>query len=340
MTNCFILFQVKPKEDLEYPKTTCELNLAQLLLLPSDSIQVQALKQELFRYLEEKLADSELSKLSSIQDNNYAEGTEEYEVEDKRSIANLAKNGQLPTFQKQDTSDKRSIASLARNGELHNKRELSNFLNDLNEKRNLASLARNYNLPGKRYYDFDDDYDKRNLQSIVRNNGKRESLYSLEPTLADSGYFYDEYKRNLASVARQMSPGARYLVGKRNVAALLRQDGYFNGEEKSEEHNVKNKHDEPITENESEKRNIASLKAQIKNQRNYKRDKRQVEYDWQTNEEYPLPVYQNNNVYDYEELMKALAGQYPETEKRFLGMCFVIVVIEYFEIELRHNIQF
>lgn len=48
------------------------------------------------------------------------------------------------------------------------------------------------------------------------------------------------------------------------------------------------------------------------------RTKRQADYSW-INEEYPVPVYQNNGVYDYEEMIKALTGQYPEAEKRFLG---------------------
>lgn len=263
------------------------------------------------------MTESELSKLSDsisrFRDNNY--DTNEYDTEDKRSIANLAKNGQLPTFQKPDSNDKRSIASLARNGELHSKRELSSLLSELNEKRNIASLARNSYLPfGSRYIDIEDnDNDKRNLASIVRNSGKK-NYYPADPS-----YYYDEYKRNLASIARQAAP--RY-VGKRNVAALLRQDSFLNGDDKLEDQEQKSKM--PETENEAEKRNIASLKAQIKNARKFKRDKRQVDYeDWQTHDEYPVPVYQNNNVYDYEELIKTLTGHYPETEKRFLGKSFI-----------------
>lgn len=135
------MLQVKPEENLNFPKQSCELDLAQLLLLPSDSIQFQALKQDLLKYLEERLESNDFQKYSL---NAFA-------TDAKRSIANLAKNGQLPTFQRQDPHDKRSIASLARNGELHSKRELNNLYNELYEKRNLASLARSYNLPsGKR----------------------------------------------------------------------------------------------------------------------------------------------------------------------------------------------
>lgn len=270
------------------------MDLAQLLLLPSDSIQLQALKQDLFRYLEQRLETENFPKYSL---NAFA-------TDAKRSIANLAKNGQLPTFQRQDGQhDKRSIASLARNGELHNKRELNNLIDELYEKRNLASLARGYNLPNpKKWIDFDEnDYEKRNLQSIVRNNGKR--FYEDEPS-----YYYDEYKRNLASIARENSR----FYGKRNVAALLRQDNYLN-EEKHDEEMQDKKNDEPV-EHDAEKRNLASLKAQLKGVRS----KRQADYSWQ-NDEYPVPVYQNTNVYDYEELIRALTGQYPNADKRFLG---------------------
>lgn len=179
------------------------------------------------------------------------------------------------------------------------------MLDELYDKRNLASLARSYSLPsGKRLFDYDEsDYDKRNLQSIVRNSGKR--VYAGEPN-----YYYDAYKRNLASIARDNS---RYM-GKRNVAALLRQDSYLNEGIKSDDGLQDKKNSDDASENDSEKRSISSLKAQMKGTR----AKRQTEYSWQ-NDEYPAPVYQNNNVYDYEELIRALTGQYPNTEKRFLG---------------------
>lgn len=310
---------MKPKDDSEFPKSqTCELDLAQLLLLPSDSIQVQRLKQELFKYLEEKLEENEYSNSplnSLLHDGKIIDTPTSFGPEGKRSIANLAKNGQLPTFQRQDSSsDKRSIASLARNGELHNKRELSNLLEQLDEKRNLASLARSYNLPnGKRWFDLDDsDYEKRNLASIVRGYGKRNYLFDYDDAYMRSP-IYNEFKRNLASIARDM--GSRY-SGKRNVAALLRQDSYLNNEEKPED--GLHKSEEQIVTDEAEKRNIASLKAQMKGQRQFKRDKRQAEY-WQ-NDEYPAPVYQNNNVYDYEDLLRTLTGQYSNPDvKRFLG---------------------
>ena len=52
-----------------------------------------------------------------------------------------------------------------------------------------------------------------------------------------------------------------------------------------------------------------------------KRPKRQIDFS----DEYPLPVMQNNNVFDYEELIEALTGQYPKAEKRFMGKLFVLI---------------
>ena len=50
---------------------------------------------------------------------------------------------------------------------------------------------------------------------------------------------------------------------------------------------------------------------------NVRRSKRQIGFS----DEYPLPVMQNTNVFDYEEMMEALSGQYPNAEKRFMGEC-------------------
>nr|QHB80560.1 neuropeptide-like precursor1 transcript a [Carabus violaceus] len=366
--------KVKPDEDSDASSiSTCELNLARLLLLPPDSMQVQALKRELYRYLEAKLEEDELTKrslsslvrdgklpylpkrnLEALARSGYLKPALDDDMENddlKRSIANLAKNGQLPTFQKTDDEQtKRGIQSLARNGDLPGKREIDNLLSALYEKRNIGALARGFNFPvaGKRYIgalartgdlrymtqDDDDFYDKRNIASIVRNSGKRSIASLVRSNNLPNGnrYIFDEFKRNIASIARTM--GSRY-SGKRAVptAALLRQDSYMNGADTKhyddETQLTKNDNDNDTNENDTaeEKRNIASLKAQMKpkfkravNENDtVSRNKRQASNYWEPSEEYPVPVYQNNNVYDYEELMHALTGVYPNTEKRFLG---------------------
>ncbi|XP_019880772.1 neuropeptide-like 1 isoform X2 [Aethina tumida] len=178
----------------------------------------------------------------------------------KRSIANLAKNGQLPHH-----DDKRGIQSLARNGEIHTKpTSRQDQLDEELYKRNVASLARSYNFPV-----FNQ---KRSLSSLAR-----------------AGDLPNFYKRNIAALARDGALGKRL------------EDSYFT---------------EDGTEN--IKRNIASIKAQYnpKFKRSASRTKREIDYD---NLEYSSPVYQNTNVFDYEEMIKELTGEYPEPEKRFLG---------------------
>ncbi|XP_065158594.1 neuropeptide-like 1 isoform X2 [Atheta coriaria] len=214
---------------------------------------------------------------------------EQEEEQDKRSLASLARSGQLPNFQHED---KRGIASLARNGELHSKRDLQELIDDLYEKRNLGSLARSYSLPA---------YGKRYLGAVMKNSRLIEG------------------KRNLAALARD-----GYMHGKRNVAALLRQDKIHGPNDRSydmDDPMPLGKQDDRI--NTMEKRNVGSAKAN-----GYKppfkrsvgaaegaRAKRDIDY---YSDEYAVPVYQNQNVRDYEELMKALTGEYPP-DKRFLG---------------------
>lgn len=231
----------------------------------------------------------------------------------KRSIATLAKNGQLPNYSHPEENDepaddeeleetKRSIEAMARNGNLHHKREqLSELLNALAyDKRNIGSVARDYNFPsyGKRFLgalarngelrNKKDDFlngsdEKRNIQSIVRNSKRNiQSLirndampFPLNMRLPD------EYKRNIGSIAR--GAGTRFVMGKRETNSVFDED----------------------------KRNLASIKAQT-------REKRDVDEDYAENEEYSSPVYQNSN-FDYDELLQALAADYPAPEKRFLG---------------------
>lgn len=74
-----------------------------------------------------------------------------------------------------------------------------------------------------------------------------------------------------------------------------------------------------------EKRNLQSIKAQYKPKykrsadEGEKRSKRDADYFDEENAEYPSPVYQSPNIYDYEDWMQDLMGAYPNAEKRFLG---------------------
>nr|CAH7734478.1 unnamed protein product [Callosobruchus chinensis] len=135
----------------------------------TSSMQVQALRRDLLRkiqeILERKALEDEESyykrslaalaasnnlpgkrNLEALARNGYIKTLpEEEDPNYKRSIANLAKNGQFPLRQEEP---KRGIASLARNGDLRPPRkDIQDMIDDLYGKRNIASLARNYELP-------------------------------------------------------------------------------------------------------------------------------------------------------------------------------------------------
>lgn len=114
------------------------------------------------------------------------------------------------------------------------------------------------------------------------------------------------------------------LGGKRNLppSALLRHDSYLN------EHD---QHQEPPTEltpseeegaGEDEKRHLGSIKAHYgRYKRSLPRSKREIDfYDENLNDEYPEPVYQNQQrAAEYEELVHAIESMFPGYSKRFLG---------------------
>lgn len=226
-----------------------------VLLTPDGypSIQVQALRRDIIRKLEEELRkEQEARNLLGEYKRSWSDWPW---GEEKRNLAALARNGYIRTLPPDDMfteEAKRGIQSLARNGELRR--------------------------PDNR---GDDLYDKRGEPYEVR------ELLNAPP----SAFI------------------------KRNVASLAREGVRINGRN-----------------DEAEKRNIGSIKAQYKNKvkRSAGRSKREVDYYDLGNEEFSSPVYQNQNVYDYEELMRALTGAYPETEKRFLGK-FLFVLGDVYE---------
>lgn len=118
--------------------------------------------------------------LAAARESDYYESLED---DEKRSIATLAKNGQLPS--KEPDTEMGSPGEGDDNG----------------HKRNLASMARSGLIGGKR-----------NIQSLARKwnyaSGKR-NIGSIKQQFHGSG------KRNMASLARNG-------VGKRNVGALAR----------------------------------------------------------------------------------------------------------------------
>lgn len=140
----------------------------------------------------------------------------------KRSLATLAKNGQLPSrdAESEDTTtdgewseDKRNVVSAFKSGYMHS------------GKRNIASLARKYELPGKR-----------NIQSLLRTG----MLPSIAP------------KRNIQSLARENALAGYGNAEKRNIQTLVRDWSL------PKQHNKLS--DGSSSTGDNEKRNIQSLK--------------------------------------------------------------------------------
>lgn len=149
-----------------------ELNAVVRALLQPENLKYEMHRKSLENALENILA--------AARENDY----ESFEDDEKRSIATLAKNGQLPSrepdteaddLEESDNGQKRNIASMARSGLIGG-------------KRNIQALAKQWQYAGG----------KRNIGSIVRSN-----------MIPGSG------KRNLASMARNG-------FGKRNVGTLAR----------------------------------------------------------------------------------------------------------------------
>lgn len=197
--------------------------------------------------------------------------------------------------------------------------ELQEFKNTLSrirtspDKKNLEALARGGYIRTQPPVDADPDSlkrsdggasggdvpffqaeEKKGIQSLARNG-------DLNKRQRQAGELTDEDVRNLEDLVLSYKYGEWVPypnVYKRNVAALAREGMRVTGKR-----------------DDGDKRNIGSIKAQYKPGRN----RRQIDYYDAVSDEYPSPVYQNQNVYDYEELMKELTGSYPNTEKRFLG---------------------
>nr|CAD7398421.1 unnamed protein product [Timema cristinae] len=158
------------------------------------------------------------------------DASQEADLLGKRSIASLAKSGQLQHTSSQfvngdllkdefDGEGKRGgIGSLARNGYLNNKkdngnRDLERLMQQLYQdegidKRNIGSLARSFNLPQN---------GKRNLGSLARSGGFSQLRFSPSKKDDDNGsesdYYRDDEKRNLGAFvkSRQTPLGKRYL---------------------------------------------------------------------------------------------------------------------------------
>lgn len=250
---------------------------------------------------------------------------------DKRNVGSLARDFALPKGRRHIASvvrdyglpsGKRNIGALARQSML-----------PLNGKRNVASLARYYMLPqaGKRNVaalarDASLPYGKRYLGSLVRSSG-----YPVRG--------YDEGKRSIASLARNtdwpvfeakrggtaagrliarvLSRHGRSLNDDRNthnepldLQRLIRQgqNGNQVKEDIPEWRATPSVSEESLDETKTRNRSNRRIDAASQT-----RHKRQIDFS----DEYPLPVMQNTNMLEYDDMMETFPDHYPE--KRFMG---------------------
>lgn len=242
---------------------------------------------------------------------------------DKRNVGTLARDFALPT-------GRRHIASVARDHGLPNgKRNIGSLARQStlpsSGKRNVASLARYYMLPQN---------GKRNVAALARDSSLPYGKRYLGSLARNGGYIpvreYDEDKRSIASLARNANwPGVvkrgRMAPGRIIVRVLNRHGRSLNDDRET--------HSEPLDlqqlirqgENEwqttpfSISEDLDEGKAKNRSNRridaaSQTRHRRQIDFS----DEYPLPVMQNTNMLDYEDMMEALE-HYPNTEKRFMG---------------------
>ncbi|CAG9865105.1 unnamed protein product [Phyllotreta striolata] len=195
------------------------------LLSPQEnpSIQVRALRRELLKKVQEaidRLDDEEgyqaLMRLNGLPDKRNLEALaragyiktmpeeEEDDANYKRSIANLAKNGQLP---RQADEQKRGLESLARNGDLHS-RNVQTLWENLADKRHLGSIIKNYDVP---------PMSKKSLSSLAKAGdlNRKHAQYKRSPQ-AGSG------NRLSNAISKQSSGDLRRLFDDKNGMGAAR----------------------------------------------------------------------------------------------------------------------
>nr|XP_033330913.1 neuropeptide-like 1 isoform X4 [Megalopta genalis] len=170
-----------------------------------------------------------------------------------------------------------------------------------NGKRNVGALARDYGLP----------HAKQNLGSLSRTGGDyptRQYSKRSVSSLAKNRAWPITLKRGISVptsvILRTISRQGRSLANLANIqdlasAALAQKDNY-----ESDVYGDDKLNDSQTTDGLYERIDSAN-----------RRPNKQLSFS----DEYPLPVMQNTNGFDYEEMMEALGDQYLNAEKRFMG---------------------
>ncbi|XP_017755464.1 PREDICTED: neuropeptide-like 1 isoform X1 [Eufriesea mexicana] len=227
------------------------------------------------------------------------QGLRDFSLE-KRNVGTLARDFALPP-------GRRNIASLLRD---YDPSKGNRDRVTLSGKRNVASLARTYALPQS---------GKRNVASVARSSGLPYGKRYVG-ALARSGEFPIRDQRSVSSLARNSAWPVTLKRGVLLPGSVILKALSRHGRSLSDEINARNdlldlqelSNLEQGDDYEDEK--LSDTLANFES--NVRRPKRQIGFS----DEYPLPVMQNTNAYDYEEMMDTvLNGQYPNTEKRFMG---------------------
>ncbi|XP_017755465.1 PREDICTED: neuropeptide-like 1 isoform X2 [Eufriesea mexicana] len=226
------------------------------------------------------------------------QGLRDFSLE-KRNVGTLARDFALPP-------GRRNIASLLRD---YDPSKGNRDRVTLSGKRNVASLARTYALPQS---------GKRNVASVARSSGLPYGKRYVG-ALARSGEFPIRDQRSVSSLARNSAWPVTLKRGVLLPGSVILKALSRHGRSLSDEINARNdlldlqelSNLEQGDDYEDEK--LSDTLANFES--NVRRPKRQIGFS----DEYPLPVMQNTNAYDYEEMMDTvLNGQYPNTEKRFM----------------------
>lgn len=224
---------------------------------------------------------------------------------EKRNVGTLARDFALPP-------GRRNLASLVHDydqSKNNNKEPMAPY----NGKRNVASLARTFTLPQN---------GKRNVASVARDYGLPYGKRYVG-SLARTGDFPARNQRSVSSLAKNSAWPVSLKRGVLLPGSVILRTLSRHGRSMTDEMNARNdlldlqelsnleQNQENDYETAEEKLNDSLAKIES----NVRRSKRQIGFS----DEYPLPVMQNTNVFDYEEMMEALSGQYPNAEKRFMG---------------------
>lgn len=220
-------------------------------------------------------------------------------LDDKRSVMTLIRNRM-----NQLKEGKRYLGSVMRyQGSHFGASKKDDFEIEDEAKRNIGAMARTWHVPEKFKYGKRLDNEEANVEDIAKRYVGallRHGSLPLGVVAASNGFGED--KRHIGSLASKGS----FQIHKKSSRSTGSDDVSYN---KTQQVETSNK----------VKRSL-HLANQVQGEPE-KRTKRQAFLAPETSsEEFPMPVMQNSDLFDYEDLTEVLSGE-AAPEKRFLGKC-------------------